>query len=81
VFSPLVSLRVTATGSKLFAQATGPRSAYAIGKDAAVELQPVSATDFMVAGRYPLTLSFDRSGRLVINPGHWAQIGTRQSAP
>ncbi len=81
VFSPLVSLRVTATGSKLFAQATGPRSAYAIGKDAPVELQPVSATDFMVAGRYPLTLSFDRSGRLVINPGHWAQIGTRQSAP
>jgi L-aminopeptidase/D-esterase-like protein len=78
VFSPFVTLKVTAVGDTLFAQATGARDAYAIGKEERTELTPVSATDFMVPGRYPLTLRFEESGRLVVNPGHWQQLGTRQ---
>ncbi|KGM34829.1 P1 family peptidase [Inquilinus limosus] len=78
VFSPFVTVRVTAEGDTLFAQATGARAAFAIGKEQRTELTPVSATDFMVPGRYPLTLRFEDSGRLVLNPGHWEQTGTRQ---
>lgn len=79
VFSPFVTVKVTAEGDTLFAQATGARAAFAIGKEK-TELKPVSATDFMVPGRYPLTLRFDESGRLVLNPGHWQQVGTRQGS-
>ena len=78
VFSPLVSVRITAAQNRLFAQATGVRAAYTIGKDAPVELEPISATDFTVPGRYPLVVSFPQPGRLVMNPGHWEQIGTRK---
>lgn len=77
VFSPIVQVRVTAEDNKLFARATGLRKAYAIGRDSSVELLPVSTTHFTVPGRYPLTLSFGTPDRLVINPGHWEQIGTR----
>lgn len=78
VFSPFVTVKVTAEGDALFAQATGARDAFAIGKEERTALTPVSATDFMVPGRYPLTLRFDGSGRLVLNPGHWEQLGTRR---
>lgn len=78
VFSPFVTVKVTAEDGTLFAQATGARAAFAIGKEEQTELQPVSATDFMVPGRYPLTLRFEDSGRLVLNPGHWQQVGARQ---
>ena len=81
VFSQFVSVRVTASGGKLFAQATGPRAAYAIGKDAPVQLQPVSATDYTIAGRYPLTIRFATPDGLVMNPGHWEQVGRRAAAP
>ncbi|WP_225773703.1 P1 family peptidase [Inquilinus sp. Marseille-Q2685] len=80
VFSPFVTVRVTAEGDRLFAQATGARAAFAIGKEERTELKPVSATDFMVPGRYPLTLRFEDAGRLVLNPGHWQQVGTRQGS-
>lgn len=80
VFSPFVSVKVTASGEKLFAQATGKRAAYAIGKEGPVELVPVSQTDYTVAGRYPLTISFATPDRLVMNPGHWQQVGERKSA-
>ncbi len=79
VFSRFVTVTVTAEGDRLFAQATGERAAFAIGREERTELKPVSATDFMVPGRYPLTLRFEDSGRLVVNPGHWQQIGTRRS--
>lgn len=78
VFSPLVRIRVTAEGDKLIAQATGERPAFAIKKEAPSELQATSRTEFVIPGRYPLTLSFAKSGTLVINAGHWQQIGTRQ---
>jgi len=78
-FSPLARLQVTVEGGKLRALASGPRSVYAIGRDTAVTLQPLTATDFTVPGRYPMTLRFDHSGTLVINPGHWEQIGRRQA--
>ncbi len=78
VFSRFASLGVTVSGKKLFAKATGERPVYAIGGDEAVELQPVSATDFMVPSRYPLTLRFDGEGQVIVNPGHWQQVGRRQ---
>lgn len=79
-FSRFVTVEVTAKNGKLYAQATGERDAYAIGRDQAVELVPVSAAldKFTLASphRYPLTLDFS-SGTLVINPGLWAQNGKK----
>lgn len=77
-FSPFVSVRVTAQSGKLHAQASGARDAYAIGRETAVELQPLSTRDFAVPHRYPLVLSFDGAGGLTINPGLWEQVGTRR---
>jgi|GEM_PF-110140 L-aminopeptidase/D-esterase-like protein len=80
-FSRFVTVDITARGGKLFAQATGERNAYAIGREKPVELVPVSdALDkFTIApaSRYPLVLDFS-SGTLVINPGLWAQTSTKQ---
>jgi L-aminopeptidase/D-esterase-like protein len=79
-FSRFVTVEVTVKDGKLFAQATGERDAYAIGRDKAVELVPVSESldKFTLAApsRYPLVLDFS-SGALVINPGLWAQYGQR----
>jgi L-aminopeptidase/D-esterase-like protein len=96
VFSPFVTVRITMEGEalnrraarsdgsaaplQLRAQATGLRSAYAIGRDTAVELQPLSTTQFTVPGRYPLVLDFSKPDVLVMNPGHWQQTGSRQKA-
>ena len=77
VFSPTVRVRVTARAAKLFAQATGSRDAYAIHRDVPVELTPLSTSQFTIPGRYPLVLSFVDNDRLVVNPGHWEQTGTR----
>ncbi len=77
VFSGHVKVSVTAEGDRLYAQATGERPAFAIKKDARVELLPVSATDFTVPGRYPLTARFVEPGVLVLNPGAWEQVGRR----
>jgi L-aminopeptidase/D-esterase-like protein len=76
-FSPVVTVRITADGGRLFAQATGARKAYAIGREAPVELLPVTPKEFTVPGRYPLVLRFEQPDRLVINPGHWQQLGRR----
>ena len=74
-------MEITARDGKLFAQATGERNAYAIGRDKPVELVPVSESldKFTITppSRYPLVLDFS-SGPLVINPGLWAQISTKQ---
>jgi L-aminopeptidase/D-esterase-like protein len=78
VFSPQVSVRITARGSALLAQATGARDAYAIGKTGSTELLPVGETRFTVPGRYPLVLEFRPPDSLVINPGHWQQVGARR---
>jgi L-aminopeptidase/D-esterase-like protein len=79
-FSRFVTVEITAKDGKLFAQATGERAAYQIGRDKAVELLPVSSSldKFTLAPpqRYPLTLDFS-SGTLVINPGHWAQYSKK----
>ncbi len=76
-FSELASLQVTAENGKLYAQANGKRDVFAITRKDRVELVPVSANEFTVPGRYPLTLKFETNDRLLINPGHWAQTGTR----
>jgi L-aminopeptidase/D-esterase-like protein len=79
-FSRFVTVEVTAKDGKLFARATGERDAYQISREKAVELLPVSSSldKFTIAPpqRYPLTLEFS-SGALVINPGPWAQNGTK----
>lgn len=78
VFSQFVSVRVTAESGKLYVHASGARDAYTIPRKGRVAIVPVSDDTFMIPGRYPLTLRFATPGRLVINPGHWAQVGTRQ---
>jgi L-aminopeptidase/D-esterase-like protein len=77
-FSEFVELTVAARDGALFAQATGQRDVYAIGRAEPVKLLPVNATDFTVPGRYPLLLRFATDEELVINPGHWQQTGLRQ---
>lgn len=76
-FSRFVTIRISVDEGWLVATAVGERDAYAIKRDELVELRPVSGTDFMIPGRYPLTLRFPEDGRLVINPGTWQQVGTR----
>jgi L-aminopeptidase/D-esterase-like protein len=78
-FSPFVSVRVSTEGGKLFAEATGARDAYSITRKRRTELVPIGPRKFDVPGRYPLVLSFDQSGQLIVNPGHWAQFGKRRS--
>lgn len=79
-FSRFVTVEITAKDGKLFAQATGERDAYAIGRDKPVELVPVSTAldkyTVVPASRYPLVLDFS-AGTLVINPGPWAQRGEK----
>jgi L-aminopeptidase/D-esterase-like protein len=77
-FSDLVKVRVSVQGGKLMAQATGARDAFAIKKQAAVELLPVAPGDFNVPGRYPLNARF-ADGKLILNPGHWQQVGAKAS--
>ena len=80
-FGHYVSVEITARNGKLFAQATGERNAYAIGRDKPVELVPISESldKFTITppSRHPLVLDFS-SGTLVINPGLWAQFSTKQ---
>jgi L-aminopeptidase/D-esterase-like protein len=76
-FSPFVSVKVSQSGGKLFAQAVGERAAYSIGKGAPTELHALSPTAFSVPGRYPTVLDFAAPDTLVINPGHWQQVGGR----
>ncbi len=78
-FSEMASLEITSSAGKWFARASGEVPVFAIGKDQPVELRAVSATEFTVPGRYPLVLRFDAPGQLLINPGHWQQLGTRVS--
>lgn len=77
VFSPFVSVEVSQKDGRLYAQAVGNRPAFAIGKDAPVELLPVSENLFTVPDRYPLALQFDEADGLTINPGHWEQKSTK----
>ena len=77
VFSEFVRIRITQQAGKLMAQATGVRDAFSIRRDQAVELQPVAASEFVVTGRYPLTVRFTEDRRVVLNPGRWQQIGSR----
>lgn len=77
-FSPLASLQVEFRNGELYARATGERDVYAIGREEPVRLLPVNATDFTVDNRYPLRLRFTADGQLILNPGHWQQLGRRQ---
>jgi L-aminopeptidase/D-esterase-like protein len=77
VFSDLVTVRVSAQDGKLMAQAIGARDAFAIKKQSSAELLPVAPGDFTVPGRYPLNVRFASDGKLILNPGHWEQVGVR----
>ncbi len=76
-FSEFAQLKISTKGKSLYAQATGKRDIFTIGRDKKTELIPISKTDFMVPGRYPLTLRFEADNQLIINPGHWQQVGKR----
>jgi hypothetical protein len=76
-FSQFVTLEVTADGDQLLAKAVGERPAHAIGKDTPVKLLPVGPGQFTVTSRYPLVLKFEGPDRLIVNPGHWQQIGKK----
>lgn len=78
VFSEFAKVQITIDSGKLFAQATGARDAFAIRRNARVELLPVAADEFTVPGRYPLTVKFAGSEQVVLNPGRWEQVGRRQ---
>jgi L-aminopeptidase/D-esterase-like protein len=73
-----VCLRIASDGAQLTALAVGAQPVYAIGGTAPTPLQPVSRTEFRVAGRYPLALRFDGAGSVLVNPGHWQQSGQRR---
>lgn len=76
-FSDFAKIRFTTRDNKLFAQATGARDTFAIKRDTAVELQPVSNTEFTVPSRYPLLVKFDNANQVTLNPGRWQQTGRR----
>lgn len=75
-FSAEVSVRVVHRDGRLFAQATGEKRAYAIGRDGPVRLHPLSDHEYAVPGRYPLVIRF-ADGRMILNPGHWQQVGEK----
>ncbi|WP_262692835.1 P1 family peptidase [Kordiimonas aestuarii] len=79
-FSRFASLNVGTKDGKLHARATGQRTVFGIGHEEATELVPVSDTEFMVPGRYPLTFRFVDAQTLVLNPGHWEQTGHRTAS-
>jgi len=78
-FSPFVCLRIALDGSHLSAIAVGTRPVYAIGPSAVTELKARGTNDFVVPGRYPLSLHFDGVGTVLVNPGHWQQRGERRA--
>jgi L-aminopeptidase/D-esterase-like protein len=77
VFSRYVTIRISTQNGKLYAQGVGERDAYAIKRDQPLELQARSGAEFTAPSRYPLLLKFEQDGRLVVNPGHWEQVGKR----
>ncbi|MSQ98371.1 MAG: peptidase S58 DmpA [Xanthomonadales bacterium] len=78
-FSDIASLEITSSAGKWFARASGAVTVFGINKDQPVELQAVSAKEFTVPDRYPLILRFDGPDQLLLNPGHWQQLGKRVS--
>lgn len=75
VFRPFAALRISIENDEVLARSIGKRDVYEIGAGRATAILPVSGTEFTVPGRYPLVLSFGRPGHLIINPGHWEQVG------
>ena len=76
-FSEYARLHVREEGGRFFASATGERDVMSIARASETELVPVGKDEFAVPGRYPMVLKFvDRS--IVINPGRWQQVGTKQ---
>lgn len=78
VFSEFATLRVTRKGRHLLGRAIGTNNVYSIGKDDDVALMPATETDFVVPGRYPMSLMFVEPGQVTVNPGRWEQIGIRK---
>jgi L-aminopeptidase/D-esterase-like protein len=76
-FSDTASLGISMVGEELFARATGSTKVFAIDKHSPTKLQVISDRDFSVPGRYPLLLRFESEGKLILNPGHWEQVGKK----
>ncbi|HWI68265.1 MAG TPA: hypothetical protein VNS88_07785 [Nitrospiraceae bacterium] len=43
-------------------------------------MESLTPTTFSARGRYPTLLNFAAAGELIVNPGHWQQVG-RRAAP
>lgn len=76
-FGPLAALDITVEDGRVFARAVGARDVYGIRRDEAVELLPSSRGLFVLPGRYPLVIRFDKE-IVTLNPGRWQQIGNRK---
>jgi L-aminopeptidase/D-esterase-like protein len=76
VFSPTVSVQITADGPNLTARSVGKYDAFAITHDP-TPLKPLSSSEFTVPSRIPFVAQFEPDGRLILNPGQWQQVGVR----
>jgi len=71
-----LAVRVEKNG--LVVQATGEQAVFGFAKGKPLAVLASSASDFYLPGRSPTRLSFAEGGRLVLNPGRWAQAGIRK---
>ena len=73
-FAPGARATVRRDGERLTITAT--KRSYDLAANQAIDLVPLSATDFRVQGARDDRLTFDSNG-LVINPGHWPVAAKR----
>ncbi len=76
-FSDDVAVRVFTRNNALYAQAVGAKPAFAVTEETPVKLIPLSNSSYTVPGRYPLVIEF-AGQEMIMNPGHWQQVGLRQ---
>ncbi|MEM1111865.1 MAG: P1 family peptidase [Pseudomonadota bacterium] len=80
IFSRFVTLQVRRQGDRLLARAIGDRDVFAIPRDEAVVLTPLSGNRFTIPNtRYPFEVVF-KDASVVLNPGHWEQRAKRSEA-
>ncbi len=71
-------LAVKVAGDGLVVQATGEQPVFGFAKGKPQAVLALSASQFYLPGRSPTRLDFAADGRLILNPGRWAQAGLRK---
>lgn len=71
-------LVVKAEKDGLVVQAGGEQAVFGFARGKPQAVLALSASDFFLPARSPTRLSFAADGRLVLNPGRWAQSGVRK---